>query len=174
MSVKTTKMLWGGRAANRCAICRMELVMEATETDDASVVGEACHIVAQSEEGPRGNSELTRQQRDSVSRARTSPSSTLSSSTYLAIQHRECGDWTQAFQQSSSRTHVPLPRSPPAHDPLKAAPGKCVYLVGDFTSEPPSHMLASPRGQPRTGCSAVAGRSLDCKKTSFYFWGFME
>ena len=63
MTAKTTKMLWG-RAANRCAICRMELVMDATETDDLSVVGEACHIVAQSENGPRGSSEMTREQRD--------------------------------------------------------------------------------------------------------------
>ncbi|MEN1930202.1 HNH endonuclease [Luteimonas sp. MJ250] len=56
-------MLWG-RAANRCAICRDELVMDASETDDESVVGEACHIVASSAEGPRGDSPLTPEQRD--------------------------------------------------------------------------------------------------------------
>ena len=53
-----------GRAANRCAICRKELVMDATETDDESLVGEACHIVAQSIDGPRGPSPLTAPQRD--------------------------------------------------------------------------------------------------------------
>lgn len=63
ISLKTHKMLWG-RAANRCAICRMELVMDATETDDESVVGEACHIVAEKVEGPRGQSPLTQEQRD--------------------------------------------------------------------------------------------------------------
>lgn len=63
ISVKTQKMLWG-RAANRCGICRMELVMDATETDDESLVGEACHIVASSPDGPRGESELTQNQRD--------------------------------------------------------------------------------------------------------------
>lgn len=56
-------MLWG-RAANRCAICRMELVMDASETDDESLVGEACHIVAQSINGPRGIADLTQEQRD--------------------------------------------------------------------------------------------------------------
>lgn len=61
--VKTQKMLWG-RAANRCAICRNELVMDASETDDDSVVGEACHIVASSPDGPRGDSPLTQEQRD--------------------------------------------------------------------------------------------------------------
>jgi len=63
ISVKTQKMLWG-RAANRCAICRLELVMDASETDDESLVGEACHMVAASEGGPRGESPLTQEQRD--------------------------------------------------------------------------------------------------------------
>ncbi len=63
ISLKTQKMLWG-RAANRCAICRLELVMDASETDDESLVGEACHIVAQKEDGPRGVSLLTAEQRD--------------------------------------------------------------------------------------------------------------
>jgi hypothetical protein len=63
ISVKTQKMLWG-RAANRCAVCRKELVMDATETDDESLVGEACHIVAESPDGPRGKSEFTAEQRD--------------------------------------------------------------------------------------------------------------
>lgn len=38
--------------------------MDATETDDPSVIGEECHIVAQSSDGPRGQSELTAQQRE--------------------------------------------------------------------------------------------------------------
>lgn len=63
ISLKTHKMLWG-RAASRCAICQMELVMDASETDDESIIGEACHIVAQSFDGPRGKSHLTPEQRD--------------------------------------------------------------------------------------------------------------
>jgi hypothetical protein len=61
--LKTRKMLWG-RAANRCAICRRELVVDESETDDPSVVGEECHIVAQSVDGPRGNSDLALEKRD--------------------------------------------------------------------------------------------------------------
>lgn len=53
LTQKTLKLLWG-RAASRCAICKRELVMDETETDDASIVGEACHIVAESPDGPRG------------------------------------------------------------------------------------------------------------------------
>lgn len=38
--------------------------MDASETDDESVVGEACHIVAEKPNGPRGNSELKLAQRN--------------------------------------------------------------------------------------------------------------
>ena len=56
ITLKTHKMLWG-RSGNRCAMpdCRKELVMDATETDDESLIGEECHIVAKSADGPRGD-----------------------------------------------------------------------------------------------------------------------
>jgi hypothetical protein len=63
ISLKTQKMLWG-RSASRCSICRMELVMDGSLTDDESLVGECCHIVAKEPEGPRGESTLTAEQRD--------------------------------------------------------------------------------------------------------------
>jgi hypothetical protein len=65
ISLKTHKMLWG-RAASRCAFpdCRRELVMDASQTDDESLVGEACHIVAQSPSGPRADPSLPPEQLD--------------------------------------------------------------------------------------------------------------
>jgi hypothetical protein len=66
ISIKTHKMLWG-RAANRCSICRLELVMNAGETDDEALIGDACHIVARESTGPRGNSPLTSEERDKYS-----------------------------------------------------------------------------------------------------------
>lgn len=65
ISLKGHKTLWG-RAANRCAFpdCRRELVMDATNTDQESLVGEACHIVATELSGPRGSSQLDLGQRD--------------------------------------------------------------------------------------------------------------
>lgn len=53
ISDKTRKVLWG-RSGNRCAVCRRELVVEGTGIDDDSVVGEECHIMATSPQGPRG------------------------------------------------------------------------------------------------------------------------
>ncbi len=52
ISDKTRKVLWG-KSGNRCAICRRELVVEATPADDESVVGEECHIVSGKGQGPR-------------------------------------------------------------------------------------------------------------------------
>lgn len=65
IQLKTHKMLWG-RSGNICAFpdCKKELVMDISETDDISVVGEEAHIVAREAEGPRGNSPLTPEQRD--------------------------------------------------------------------------------------------------------------
>lgn len=58
-------MLWG-RSANICAFpkCKKVLVIDETATDDPSIIGEEAHIVARKSDGPRGESELTEEQRD--------------------------------------------------------------------------------------------------------------
>jgi hypothetical protein len=43
------------------------LIEDATPTDDESVIGEEAHIVAREEDGPRGQSILSREQRDAYS-----------------------------------------------------------------------------------------------------------
>ncbi|PWK16839.1 hypothetical protein LV89_04721 [Arcicella aurantiaca] len=65
IQLRTHKMLWG-RSGNICAFpgCKKELVMDISETDDISVVGEEAHIVAREKDGPRGISPLTPEQRD--------------------------------------------------------------------------------------------------------------
>lgn len=55
VSEKTRKILWG-RSGNRCALCRQELVIDATSADDESVVGDECHIVSGKPHGPRHDS----------------------------------------------------------------------------------------------------------------------
>ena len=52
ISNKTRKVLWG-RSGNRCVICKNELVIDATEKDDESVVAEECHIISSRPNGPR-------------------------------------------------------------------------------------------------------------------------
>ena len=70
MSIRaqTRKMLWG-RSGNICAFpdCKTDLVMDISETDDISVVGEEAHIVAEKNDGPRGKSDLTLEQRNKYS-----------------------------------------------------------------------------------------------------------
>lgn len=53
ISDRTRKVLWA-RSGNRCARCRLHLIRVAKATGDESVVGDECHIVAQSTAGPRG------------------------------------------------------------------------------------------------------------------------
>lgn len=65
ISTKTAKMLWG-KAAARCSMptCRKLLVLDETETDDPALIGDMAHMVAESEDGPRGVSPLTSEERD--------------------------------------------------------------------------------------------------------------
>lgn len=65
VTIKSRKLLWG-KAANRCSIaaCRQELVMDGSETDDPSIIGEECHIIAREDEGPRGDLNFSKDQRD--------------------------------------------------------------------------------------------------------------
>ena len=54
ISDKTRKLLWG-RSGNRCAICMCELVQKSTSLDDESTVGDECHMIAKSSNGPRSD-----------------------------------------------------------------------------------------------------------------------
>jgi hypothetical protein len=63
ISDRVRKILWG-RSGNRCAVCRQELVVDATSKDDESVVGEECHIVSGREHGPRHDPTFSTELRD--------------------------------------------------------------------------------------------------------------
>jgi hypothetical protein len=63
ISDKTRKILWG-RSGNRCAICRHELVIDASSLDDESVIGEECHVVSGKDHGPRYDTEYAAERID--------------------------------------------------------------------------------------------------------------
>ena len=65
LSVPNRKILWG-RSGNRCAFpgCNQEL-HEIIGKEGSTIVGEECHIEAQSEGGPRFNEKLNSKQIDS-------------------------------------------------------------------------------------------------------------
>ncbi|AXR69225.1 HNH endonuclease signature motif containing protein [Leptospira mayottensis] len=52
ISDKTRKILWG-RSGSLCAICKIELIVDKTKTDQQAIVGEECHLVSQRTKGPR-------------------------------------------------------------------------------------------------------------------------
>lgn len=59
-------MLWG-RAAGRCSYpeCRIDLYEDESETDDPTLIGENCHMVADSDDGPRADPSISRDLRNS-------------------------------------------------------------------------------------------------------------
>lgn len=59
---KTAKLIWGQFAAT-CAICRKQLIHEG-ESGTASLIGEAAHIVGETEIAARGRSPLTKKERN--------------------------------------------------------------------------------------------------------------
>jgi HNH endonuclease len=63
---KDIKLLWG-RGGNRCALCQRELSSDSFFSSDAFPLGEQAHIVAKEAQGPRGESILTPEERDSYS-----------------------------------------------------------------------------------------------------------
>lgn len=63
MRDKTRKIIWG-RSGNRCAICRKELVINANNADEESIIGEECHIISGQENGPRYDASFPTDQLD--------------------------------------------------------------------------------------------------------------
>jgi hypothetical protein len=65
--IRDLKILWS-RAAGRCSLpdCRKKLVDSASESTTSKniLIGENCHIVAESDEGPRGKSQLSLDERN--------------------------------------------------------------------------------------------------------------
>ncbi len=61
---KIRKLLWG-RSGNRCAICRCTLARINDDNGEHVVVGEECHIIAKSSNGPRGSTTFPRTNIDS-------------------------------------------------------------------------------------------------------------
>jgi hypothetical protein len=57
ISTKTRKMLWA-RSGNKCAFCRIELITSEINLQQATIIGEECHIISKTNNGPRGNSEV--------------------------------------------------------------------------------------------------------------------
>lgn len=68
INIRDRKLLWT-RSGNMCAFsgCRRPLVIEVEQSGRPAVVSQECHIVAESPDGPRGQSPLTVEERNSYS-----------------------------------------------------------------------------------------------------------
>lgn len=63
ISLPVTKILWA-RAGSTCTLCRQQLI-RITELGKPALLGEAAHIIAEREDGPRGTNILDLSERDS-------------------------------------------------------------------------------------------------------------
>lgn len=52
ITIKTRKELWA-KSGNRCAICKKELVNKISEEEGNYIIGDECHIISVSPDGPR-------------------------------------------------------------------------------------------------------------------------
>src|SRR5947209_8365086 len=98
-SEKTIKMLWG-RAASRCAICRMELVMDRSGSDDESVVGDIAHIIARDENGeagPRAVASLTPEERERYGTLISNRNKYANLLLFCKVHHKQVDDQPSSF-----------------------------------------------------------------------------
>jgi hypothetical protein len=61
---KDLKILWGAHAMCAFPGCRAWLIVPATADDPAQVIGKICHIVAHSDDGPRGDRDFPQEDRE--------------------------------------------------------------------------------------------------------------
>jgi len=68
------KILWG--AGKMCAFpgCRTLLIAPATPSDPEQVIGKVCHIVAHSDDGPRGDPNFPPEDREKPDPGESHPS----------------------------------------------------------------------------------------------------
>ena len=64
ISDKARKILWS-QSGGRCAICKRELVVGATPSDDEAIVGDECHLVSGKLDGPRHDPSFPRKKLNS-------------------------------------------------------------------------------------------------------------
>lgn len=64
ISDRTRKILWA-RSGNCCVFCKHELIIDATASDDESVIGDECHIISGQVNGPRYDPAFPQEEIDS-------------------------------------------------------------------------------------------------------------
>lgn len=118
ISERTRKLLWG-RSGNRCAICRNKLVVEATPSDDESIVGDECHIISGQAGGPRYDATFPKPEIDSY------PNLIL----LCKVHHKMIDDQTQTYTRDYIR-QTKEKHEQWVHETLSCA------AIPEFVSEP--------------------------------------
>jgi hypothetical protein len=59
-SEKVKRVVWV-KSGGRCAVCRDVLCVDGASSELSHLIGDVAHIIAEEDDGPRGNSTLTRE-----------------------------------------------------------------------------------------------------------------
>lgn len=154
---KDLKLLWG-LAAARCAMenCRTTLVEEASASDPIAVVGEIAHIVAHTDNGPRGDSLVPRNARDRYenlillcptchTRIDGQPGK------YSVAELREIKSRHEAWVRSSLAASMPKVGFAELEVLTQALVGTYALTAGDFSLIPPAEKMKK-NGLTEAGC----------------------
>lgn len=109
-------------------MCRTELVVDRTETDDESLIGEECHIVARENGGPRGDPSFPKEKRDKYANL------ILLCATHHKVVDDQVGAYTVAVLHDTKSKHEEWVRSTLAgYDPKRQHDDECYAdIVEDF------------------------------------------
>ena len=148
-SSKTLKILFA-QSRNLCAYpeCTNNIIEPATEQSDDQVIGQVCHIYALSEQGPRGNSGLTKEELNSPENL------ILLCPTHHAIvdgQHEsypaeKLKEWKQNHE---SRIQESLRNLEPANVNSLSNPNLIVISTGEFTSNTDQKNMRKSYNKPQ-------------------------
>lgn len=100
ISERTLKILFA-RSGNQCAKpgCSNKIIEDATAADPAAVIGQAAHIIADSDAGPRADPDMPREQRDAE------PNLVLLCPTHHVIADRQENTYTVEELTNWKRRH---------------------------------------------------------------------
>lgn len=135
ISDKNRKILWG-KSGNRCAMCRYVLVIDPTDVDSESVIGDECHIVSGAKSGPRHDPDYPEAEIDDLSNLML----------LCRIHHKMIDDQSETYTAELLRS-IKINHEKWVEQKLKDEPEVSPVRIKRIKSEIPSQLPAIHSGK---------------------------
>lgn len=142
ISDKNRKILWG-RSGNRCAMCRHPLVVDQTEVDSESVVGDECHIISGANRGPRYDPVFSASKVDDISNLML----------LCRVHHKMIDDQTETYTAELLRS-IKKNHEGWVEEKLKGQPQAAPVRIRRIKSEIPTQLPVVQSGKELLGFAA--------------------